>query len=146
MRKGKILIVGIIGWIIYGGISFYSNRKGTKFWIVNGEIKENTKIKFKEERYKYVKNGFKVERGNLFVYSEEVFQRGAYIYRLKFLGVTIKYRRVDYSFPDKELCWGIPGVPFVDWQKGWFSLGRKRFRECLKKIEKYERKATPKKR
>jgi hypothetical protein len=141
----KIIIVGIVGWIIYAGINFYSKRKNTKFWVVNGKIKKESNIKFYEERYKDEKNGFKVEKGNLFIWSEEVFKKGAYIYRLKFLGISIKYRRVDYSFPDKELCWGIPGVPFVDWQKGWFNVGRKRFRECIKKIEEYEKKYPSKK-
>jgi hypothetical protein len=126
--------------LVYGiGFHFY-RRYEADFFYINGKIKPNTSWKFYEERYEILKNGFRVEKGNFFIYSEEVFEGSYFTYRLRVLGFPVKYRKVDYSNYPKEICWGFPGVPGSEWHKGWFSLGRERFKEYLPQVELYRKK------
>lgn len=137
MRKLLIILVVVLGMSL--GYHVY-RRQRADFFYEDGRIEKRHRWSFNGERYELLKDGFRVEGGNFFFYTDEVFGRGYYTYKLRVLGFPVKYRTVNYSHYPKEYCWGFPGIPWKpEWHKGWFDKGRERFRECLPKVELYKK-------
>ena len=132
----KLLLIIAIVFIV--GIGFHIHRrKAATFFYVNNEIRIKTEWKFNEERYEILEMGtFRIEKGNLFIYTEEVFGPGSYVHKLRILGLPVKYRNVDYIH---NYCYGFPGIPGVEWFKGWPDKGKQRFGEALAIIELYKK-------
>lgn len=124
-----------IVFVISIGFHIYI-RRSADFFYIDRKIETHASWKFNEERYKLLEDGFKVEEGNFLYYTEEIFEGGYYIHRLRIIGIPIKYRKVDFA---RNYCWGFPGMPIVDWFRKWPSKGRKRFKECLPKVELYRK-------
>lgn len=129
----KLIIVLAVVFLI--GIGFHIHRRySAHFFYVDGNISAYAPWKFNEERYELVEDGFRVERGNFLWYTEELFEHGYYAYKLRIMGFPVKYRKVDYAH---NYCWGFPGIPGVEWFKGWPHKGKKRFKQCLPIVELY---------
>jgi hypothetical protein len=133
MKKSLLTLVTIFSLAV---VFHIHRRSSADFFYINNKIELNTPWKFTEERYELLKDGFRVEQGNFLFYTEEVFEKGQYIYRFRIMGFPIKYRKVNYAH---NYCWGVPGIPWGEWHKGWPLRGRKRFKKCLPKVEIYRK-------
>ena len=131
----KLLIILIVIFAVSIGFHIY-RRHSADFFYVDGKAETDTRWRFSEERYELLEDGFRVERGNFLCYTEEVFEGGYYIHKLRIMGFPVKYRKVDFA---RDYCWGFPGIPGVDWFKGWSPKGRRRFEECLPRVELYRK-------
>lgn len=127
----------ILALIFAAGIGFHIHRRyEADFFYINEKIETRARWRFNEERYELLANGFRVEQGNFLWYTEEVFDGAQYIYKLRLMGLPIKFRQVDYA---QDYCWGFPGIPGVEWFKSWPSKGKERFKHCLPIVELYRK-------
>lgn len=123
-----IVLILVVGYHIY-------RRQSTEFFYVKGEIKNTKSWSFNEERYGLLSDGFRVEKGNFIIYTDEIFKGGYYIFKLRFLGIPILNRTVDY--PHRS-CWGFPGIPGNEANKKWPPKGEKRFKESQPIVDLYK--------
>lgn len=136
----KPLMVLIVFLVLIFGYHIY-RRHSADFFYANGKIEKNKHWSFNEERYDLSENGFRVEKGNLILYTDEIFEKGVYRYKLRFLGFPIALRVVDYP---NHSCWLFPGIPGDKANTEWLPKGEQRFKECLAIVDLYNQKSPEK--
>jgi hypothetical protein len=133
MKKWLIILIVVL----VATIGFHIHRRGAAtFFYVSEKIEMSSPWRFNEERYELFDKGFRVEKGNPLWYAEEIFSGGGYAHKLRIMGLPVKFRRVDFA---RNYCWGFPGIPGVEWFKGWPQKGRERFSECRPVVERYQK-------
>jgi hypothetical protein len=133
MKKWLIILIVILATA--AGFHIH-RRRATTFFQIDGRIEMSSPWRFNEERYELFDKGFRVEKGNPLWYAEEIFSGGCYVHKLRILGLPVKFRRVNFA---QDYCWGFPGIPGVEWFKGWPKKGKERFSECRPMIELYQK-------
>jgi len=133
-KTNGLLIILVVLFGLSLGYHIY-RRHSTDFLYIDKKIETDYPCSLNAERYELIQDGFRVEKGNFFFYTDEVFKHGHYTYKLRVLGFPVVYRSVNYP---RNRCWGFPGVPGSSLHEGWFIKGEKRFQECLTQVELYK--------